>query len=148
MHRRLLLALAPVLLAGRARADGPPRAINHRAGVALDGWDAVAWFSEARPRRGDPAFRAAHAGVDWHFASAAHRARFLADPAAHLPRFGGFCAYGVARGYKVDIDPESWHIRDGLLYLNYDRGVQRQWQRDIPGHIARAEANWPRLAES
>lgn len=152
MHRRTLLALAPVafapaLMIGSARANGLPRSVNHKSGVALDGWDPVAWFTEGRPRRGSTAFRAEHAGVTWHFASAAHLARFQADPDAHMPRYGGFCAFGVARGYKVDIDPEAWHIRDGVLYLNYDRGVQRQWQRDIPGNIARAEANWPRLAE-
>ncbi|MGG5888106.1 YHS domain-containing (seleno)protein [Falsiroseomonas sp. HC035] len=151
MHRRTLIALAPgflapAVMAASASAAPTTRAINHKAGVALDGYDTVAWFAEGRPRRGNPALLAEHAGVAWHFASAANLARFEADPTAHLPRFGGFCAYGVARGYKVDIDPEAWHIHGGSLYLNYDRGVQRQWQRDIPGNIARAEANWPRLA--
>lgn len=148
MRRRHLLALVPALLAASARAEGLPRNVNHKAGVALDGYDTVAWFTEGRPRRGNPAFQAEHAGVAWHFASAAHLARFERDPAAHMPRFGGFCAFGVARGYKVDIDPEAWHIRDGVLYLNYDLGVQRQWLRDVNGQIARAEANWPRLAHA
>jgi hypothetical protein len=147
MQRRTLIALAPALLAA-APALAFPRSLNHADGVALAGQDTVAWFVDGGPRRGDPAFRAEHAGLAWHFASAANLARFEADPAAHMPRFGGFCAYGVARGYKVDIDPEAWHIHEGALYLNYDRGVQRQWQRDIPGYIARAEANWLRLAES
>jgi hypothetical protein len=155
MRRRTLFARIPVLLApallglpGPARAQAFPRSINHAGGVALAGFDAVAWFDERRPRRGNPAFLAEHAGVAWHFASAANLVRFEAAPAAHMPRFGGFCAYGVARGYKVDIDPEAWHIHAGSLYLNYDRGVQRQWQRDIPGFIARAEANWPGIAEA
>jgi YHS domain-containing protein len=148
MLRRSLFAMVPALLTSPGRASGFPRSINHAGGVALAGFDTVAWFAEGRPRRGNPAFLAEHGGVAWHFASAANLARFEADPAAHTPRFGGFCAYGVARGYKVDIDPEAWHIHRGSLYLNYDRGVQRQWQRDIPGHVARAEANWPRLAES
>ncbi|MGX9962328.1 YHS domain-containing (seleno)protein [Roseomonas sp. F4] len=148
MHRRTLLALAPLLMAVSSRAEALPRRINHKAGVALDGHDTVAWFTEGRPRRGNPAFRADHAGVAWHFASADHLARFQAAPAAYTPRFGGFCAFGVARGYKVDIDPEAWHIRQGVLYLNYDLGVQRQWLRDVTSFIARAEANWPRLADA
>jgi hypothetical protein len=96
---------------------------------------------------GAPEFRAMWGGVAWQFASAGHLARFEASPAAFAPRYGGFCAYGVARGYKVDFDPEAWHIRDGVLFLNYDLGVQREWMRDIPGHVARADANWPRLAD-
>lgn len=148
MLRRSLFTLAALPFATPALAQAWPKSINNHAGLALRGYDPVAWFADARPRRGNAALRAEHAGVTWHFASAANLARFEADPAAHMPRYGGFCAFGVARGYKVDIDPDAWHIRDGVLYLNYDRGVQRQWQRDIPGHIARAEANWPRLAET
>jgi hypothetical protein len=86
--------------------------------------------------------------VTWRFASAAHRDRFAADPAAFAPRFGGFCAFGVAQGYKVDIDPEAWQIVAGTLYLNYSRGVHRRWARDIPGHLALAEAKWPGLAHA
>ena len=152
MHRRTLATLLPMLLATpalravSAQADGLPRSVNHAAGIALAGHDPIAWFVEQRPRRGNPAFRAEYAGVTWHFASAANLARFQAAPAAHAPRFGGFCAYGVARGYKVDIDPEAWHIQDGALFLNYDRGVRRRWLRDVSGYVAQAEANGPRLA--
>jgi hypothetical protein len=146
--RRALLALPAILIAPPGRATGSPRRLNHLAGVALRGYDTVAWHLEGRPRRGSPAFRAEWGGVAWHFASPGDRARFEAEPAAFAPRYGGFCAFGVARGYKVDIDPEAWHITGGALYLNYDRGVQRQWMRDIPGHIARADANWPGLADA
>lgn len=150
LARRAFLLLPAVLSAAPPPAAAMrrlPRSLNHADGVALRGFDTVAWHAEGRPLPGSPAFRADWSGVAWHFASAAHLARFEADPAVHAPRYGGFCAYGVARGYKVDFDPEAWHIRDGRLYLNYDLGVQREWMRDIPGHIARADANWPRLAE-
>lgn len=148
MLRRSLLTLAAIPFVTPALAMPRARAVNNAGGVALRGFDTVAWFTEGRPRRGNAALQAEHAGVTWHFATAAHLARFEADPTAYAPAFGGYCAFGVARGYKVDIDPEAWHIEAGVLYLNYDRGVQRQWRRDIPGHIARAEANWPRLAEA
>jgi YHS domain-containing protein len=144
--RRALLAL-PALLPFSASAQRFPRRVNHAAGVALRGFDTVAWHAEARPMRGTQQFRAEWGGVAWYFASAGHLARFEAAPAAFAPRYGGFCAYGVARGYKVDFDPEAWHIRDGVLFLNYDLGVQREWVRDVPGHVARADAHWPRLAD-
>jgi hypothetical protein len=146
--RRSALLLPALLAIDSARAQPLPRSLNHDQGVALKGYDTTAWHLEGRPRRGLPAFRAQHGGVAWLFASAASLARFEASPEAFLPRYGGFCAFGVSRGYKVDIDPEAWHLRGGVLYLNYDRGVQRQWMRDIPGHIARADSNWPRLAEA
>jgi hypothetical protein len=136
------------LLAWPAQAGAAPRALNHRRGVVLDGYDPVAWFAEGRPRRGSIHHPFAWGGAIWRFASAETLARFAAAPARFAPAFGGFCAFGVARGYKVDIDPEAWHIQAGRLFLNYDRGVQREWQRDIPGHIATAEANWPRLMDA
>jgi len=147
LPRRPLLLLPALLLArpalARANTD-----VNHRAGVALRGFDTVAWFSERRPRRGIAVNRAMWGGVAWHFASAETLSRFQEQPEAFAPAFGGFCAFGVSRGYKVDIDPEAWHIRADRLYLNYDRGVQRQWLRDMPGYIAAADANWPRLMAS
>lgn len=148
MLRRSLVTLAAIPFITPALAMPRVRAVNNAAGIALRGYDTVAWFTEGAPRRGSAAFAVEHAGATWHFANARHQALFAANPTAFAPAFGGFCAFGVARGYKVDIDPEAWHIEAGTLYLNYDLGVQRQWRRDIPGHIARATANWPRLAEA
>ena len=148
LARRHLLLAPALLLALPGRAEAATRRLNHQRGVMLRGFDTVAWFTEGAPRRGSAAHQAGWGGASWHFASAENRARFVADPQAFAPQFGGFCAFGVARGYKVDIDPDAWHIEAGRLYLNYDRGVQRQWQRDIPGFIATAEANWPRLMDA
>lgn len=148
LPRRTLLSLCLVPPAAPAGAVAAPRRVNHSQGVALRGFDTVAWHLDGRPRRGSAAHRVDWAGVAWHFASALHLARFQADPAAYAPRYGGFCAFGVAQGYKVDIDPEAWQIVEGSLCLNYDRGVQRRWARDIPGHLARADANWPGLADA
>jgi hypothetical protein len=82
-------------------------------------------------------------GATWRFASAQNRERFAADPRKFAPQYGGYCAYGVANNYAVSVDPAAWRIVDGKLYLNYSKGVQADWNRDIPGYIGKADANWP-----
>jgi hypothetical protein len=144
----LALGAAGGRMAAAPALAHPVRRLNHADGVALKGQDVMAWHLERRPRRGQAGFHLDWQDVRWHFASAAHRDAFAADPARFAPAYGGFCAFGVAQGYKVDIDPEAWQIVGERLYLNYSRGVHRQWARDIPGHIRTADRNWPRLADA
>lgn len=120
--------------------------VNAEGGVAVRGTDVVAYIAEGRPVAGRAEFTHAWRGADWRFASAANRDRFAAGPHRYAPAYGGFCAYAVSEGYTAPIDPAAWRIVDGRLFLNYDRSVQRRWERDIPGRIARADANWPRLS--
>jgi YHS domain-containing protein len=111
-------------------------------GAALRGYDVVAYFNEARPIKGSPQFRADYKGSTFLFSSAANRDAFAADPARYAPQYGGYCAFGVAGGYKASIDPAAFTVRDGKLFLNYSRSVQRQWSADIPGFVAKADRNW------
>jgi YHS domain-containing protein len=127
-------------------AQGRAAQVNADGGVAVRGTDVVAYVTEGRAVAGSARFAHAWRGATWRFASAAHRDRFAADPERYAPAYGGFCAYAVSEGYTAPIDPNAWRIVDGRLYLNYDRSVQRRWERDIPGRIARADANWPALA--
>lgn len=133
-------AAAVALMPGGARAD-----VATENGVALKGYDPVAYFTDARPTRGDASISATHEGATYHFASAANRDAFTADPARYAPQYGGYCAWAVAQGYKAPIIPEAWAVVDGKLYLNASRGVQRRWQRDVPGFIATANQVWPTL---
>ena len=71
----------------------------------------------------------------------------MAAPEKFAPRYGGYCAYGVANGYAVSVDPAAWSIVDGKLYLNYSLSVRESWNKDIPGFIRKAEGNWPRVLE-
>lgn len=140
----LLLALA-LLAAPAAWAAAP---INvARGNLALRGHDPVAYFEEGKPVRG----RAEHAfswrGAAWRFASAKNLELFRADPGRYAPQYGGYCAWAVSQGYTADIDPAAWRIVDGKLYLNYSKSVQRDWEKDIPGHIAKADKNWPGVLE-
>lgn len=121
--------------------------VNAEGGLAVRGTDVVAYFLQGRPVAGSAAHTHAWRGATWRFASAANRDRFAADPERYAPAYGGFCAYAVSEGYTAPIDPAAWRIVDGRLFLNFDRSVQRRWERDIPGRIARGDANWPGLSQ-
>ncbi len=147
--RTLVLAVfaAGALVAGASLAAEPvkPLVFQTEEGVAILGYDPVAYFTEGAPTKGDPAYTAEYDGATWYFANAANRDRFLAEPKTYAPAYGGWCAYGMAQGGKVPIDPAAWKIVDGTLYLNVNRKVQGWWQADIPGFIAKADANWAGL---
>jgi YHS domain-containing protein len=120
------------------------RSLNVDGGaLAVHGYDVVAYVTDAGAVRGRPEFNYQWQGAVWRFASAAHRDAFAREPERYVPQFGGYCAWAVSRGYTADIDPEAWRIVDGKLYLNYSKRVQRMWEQDIPGNIAKAVANWP-----
>ena len=114
-----------------------------RDGVAIGGYDPVAYFTEHKPVKGSPEFQSVHRGSTFQFASATHRNAFVAEPDTYAPKYGGFCAYGMAKGYKAKIDPEAFSVIHGTLYLNYSDAVRTRWLSDVPGYIQQADANWP-----
>ena len=142
-RRVALVALALALTAGTASAAAHSVVNVSRGELALRGYDAVAYWTENRPVRGVVSFTHRWNGAEWRFSSAAHRDAFARDPARYAPRFGGYCAYAVSRGYTADGDPNAWRIVGGQLYLNYSKRVQALWEKDIPGHITSATRNWP-----
>ena len=135
-------------IAARADTGRPVNTLGAADGVAIRGYDPVAYFRDGGARLGKPEFSVQHGGATWRFASAEHKALFEADPARYLPAYGGFCAYGTSRGYLVKIEPEAWSIVDGRLYLNYDLGVRKTWLGDKRKYIIRADGNWPRLGSA
>jgi YHS domain-containing protein len=149
--RRLAL-VAFALLAGAALAPAPAGAdgiVNSSflGDVAIEGTDPVAYFAEGKPVEGSSEFEHEWMGATWRFASAEHRDQFAAEPEKYAPQYGGYCAWAVAQGYTAKIDPAALTIVDGKLYLNYSPAVQSQWQSDVPGNVAKADANWPAIKE-
>ncbi len=137
-----LLAAAPLVLqAGMARASHPPVFASN--GIAINGTDPVAYFDQGQPVAGQAAHAVDWNGARWQFASAGNRDRFAADPVAFAPAYGGYCAWAASQGYVADTVPEAWTIHAGRLFLNASQRIRRRWERDIPGHVARADANWP-----
>ena len=140
------LVAAGVFYFGRAGAEPKPPINDLRTpGLAIDGYDPVAYFLDARPVKGNDSFSLRWRGSEWRFANDEHRRLFEADPSRYAPAYGGYCAYGAAQGYRVKIEPEAWSIRQGRLYLNYDLAVRDQWLEDPDGYIARADRNYPEL---
>ncbi len=109
---------------------------------ALNGYDAVSYFL-GEPEMGDPQFSTEYLGVTWTFASQENLDRFLSDPDANRPQYGGHCAYALGSGNSLVFgDPEVWRVVDGKLYLNFDRSAQQRWEKDIPGYIEKADGFW------
>ena len=118
-----------------------------RNGVALQGYDPVAFFTDNRPVRGDQQFQAQFHGATYYFASAEHKATFKKDPAKYEPQFGGFCAFGASRGKAVPIKIEAWQIVNGRLLMQYDLDVKGRFNSDPQGNLQKANQNWPGLVE-
>ena len=112
-------------------------------GVAVGGYDPVAYFTEKKPVPGKADITFVHEGATWRFASATNRDAFKADPAKYAPQYGGHCAWAVSQGYTAKGDPLAWTVTGGKLYLNYNKSVQSNWEKSIPGNIAKGDANWP-----
>ena len=162
MTRRPFLVaacLTTVLVAAQALTTTPLQAqranaaeamaLRHNAdaqGLALKGYDPVAYFTLGQPTPGLRTITAVHAGVTYQFATDAHRTAFEAAPERYLPAYGGYCAMGMVGGRFFDIDPAAWRIEAGTLYLNKDPATQRMWLRDVPGNIRKADQRWPEVA--
>lgn len=137
---RLALLLWITLAAGPRAWAGD---YFEKGGVAIRGYDPVAYFTIGKPVKGTAAHRFEYRGSVFLLSSAAHRAAFARDPEKYAPQYGGYCAFGVAGGYKAAIDPAAFSIVDGKLYLNYNRDVQKQWAKDAAGFIGKADRAWP-----
>jgi len=147
MRRSLLQSLLALeILVGPSVAAKQVDPVNKDGkGVAIKGYDPVAYFTEGKPVAGTLEFTHRWMDATWRFASAANRDKFAADPAQFAPQFGGYCAWAVSNNYTAPIDPQAWKIVDGKLYLNYNKSVQEQWSRDLHERIRAGEQNWPGL---
>jgi YHS domain-containing protein len=142
-----ILALIALTLALPALAQTKTLLNLDRSGIALQGYDPVAFFTEGKPVKGSDQFISRHEGAIYKFASAEHKASFVKEPAKYEPAFGGYCAYGVSRNKLVEIDVEAFQIIDGRLILQYSKGVRNDFNKDQKGNLEKAEKNWTGLLE-
>ncbi len=150
--RRILLLGGAALVAGVVAAGtlvpGPVLASSDlvfvdAAGVAINGYDPVAYFTEGKPVEGSSDFATEWMGATWHFSSAENRDMFVAAPEDYAPQYGGYCAFAVSYGSTASTVPEAWTVHNGKLYLNFSLGVRDRWRADIDERIALADKNWP-----
>ncbi len=151
--RTLALAVLFVLPGVVAVASGQHEGVIHTIdGVAIGGYDPVAYFTLGAPTQGVEQFTAEWDGAVWWFVSADHRDRFVADPERYAPHYGGYCAQAAAQNQVAEGDPEIWTVEGNRLFLNYNARYQRRFRSDLASNIAAADHNWPdlrsRLAEA
>ena len=111
-------------------------------GIALKGFDAVAYFAVNAAAKGDQKYEFVWNGAKWLFSNAENLERFRQNPEAYAPQFGGYCSYAVSKGYTADGDPEAWKIVDGKLYLNYNKDVRAVWEANEAANIEKGINNW------
>ena len=150
MNRRSFLAVTAssavfVALAGRSAFATDPIFTGLVPGVAVGGYDTVAYFTKGMETKGDEAFKTDYMDVEWRFSSQKHLDMFVADPEKYAPQYGGYCAFAASKGYLAKGDPEAWTVYEGKLYLNFNKDVRTLWKQDIPGNIEKANANFPGL---
>jgi YHS domain-containing protein len=132
--------------ASKTEATKSGTAVNKSEdGVAVKGYDVVSYFDQKKPMKGDPKYSYQYNGAKYDFISTGHLALFAKNPEAYLPQYGGYCAVGASRGHKADIDPESWAVIDGKLYLNSSKGAQKLFNKDPHSAISKADENWAKL---
>ena len=111
-------------------------------GLALRGFDTVAYFAVEAAVEGDPKYEFVWNGAKWLFSSEENMKKFQANPESYAPQFGGYCSFAVSEGYTADGDPQAWKIVDGKLYLNYNKQVREKWEQNQVERIEKGTANW------
>ena len=117
-------------------------------GVAIHGYDTVAYFTERRPVKGRSEFKYQYAGASWHFANKKNLDLFVNSPESYAARYGGYCAYAMSKGIVASTVPEAWTIHENKLYLNYSLSVRDTWAKDISGKIKEADGHWAEKLKS
>lgn len=144
MHKLItpLLAFALTLFASNAIAQNYDARSDQ---LALNGYDTVAYFTQSDAVEGVAEFSTMLDGKEWHFASAANRDIFLAEPGKYQPQFNGHCAYAAALGAVASIDPTAWTVVDDKLYVNFSHATRDTWSQKRDEYIVAANNNWPNI---
>lgn len=112
-------------------------------GVTIQGYDAVAYFTEMKPVKGDPEYSARYHGATYWFASEEHAAMFKDHPDMFAPQYGSFCGYAMSLGKLRPVNPEIFDVIDGRLILQHTQDAWEQFHKDLAGNVSKADQNWP-----
>jgi hypothetical protein len=136
-------ALTFVLAAGPGAAAGERIVVDWHTGLAIDGYDPVAFFTDGKPVQGSPDLELRKGGVVWRFTNVGNRAAFAAAPNVYMPQYGGYDPVGVARGLAVAGNPTVWLIQGQRLFLFYDNARRQKFANEPSRVTASADRKWP-----
>jgi YHS domain-containing protein len=139
---------ACVATPGRIKQTKSVPALDAPGAIAIEGYDAVAYFENGKPELGDASHHFRWQGAEWYFSSSVHRDAFAATPEQYAPQYGSYCAFAVSRGSTAHGDPKLWAIVNNKLYLNNNHFAMELWDQDRPGNIVAGDQNWPLLPKS
>jgi YHS domain-containing protein len=139
--------VATVVFAMTVRVKAQKEEVFVTNSQAIHGYDAVAYFTDGKPVKGNEKFSFQWKNATWLFSSKENRDVFSHDPEKYAPQYGGYCAYGMSEGHKAPTDPNAWTIIEGKLYLNYDPKVKSLWIKNTSKRIEMANKNWPSLKD-
>jgi len=144
-----LVAAALIDLCAAARADEPMYFAP--GGIAMSGYDPVAYFQQSKAVKGSKDLAVYHQGVTYYFSSPANKEAFKMNPGQYEPQYGGWCAYAMgATGEKVEIDPETFKILDGKLYLFYhswSNNTLTKWNKEEARLKPAADNSWKKFIQ-
>lgn len=118
---------------------------NLKDGVAIQGYDPVAYFVEGKAVLGLKEIKTQYDNATYYFATEVNKEEFVKNPDKFVPQYGGYCAYGLSKGYKAPIDPKAFTIVEDKLYLNYSLDVKAEWMKQREERIVKANENWEKI---
>jgi len=141
----LMLTFAVLGHSDAADAGGKSLVLKTKSGLAIEGYDPVAYFTANKPMKGNPKFTFEYEGATYRFASAEHQALFEANPQKYAPAYGGYCGYAASIDRLSPVSPEWFQIEDGKLILQHNKKAFDLFNKELAPNVQKAEANWPGL---
>lgn len=125
----------------------PDKPVFEKKGLAIGGFDPVAYHAKNTAVPGNENFRLPYKGSIWQFSSQANLSKFQKEPDKYEPAYGGYCAYGMAQGDVIKSDPNAWSVKDGRLYLNYNMATKEKFDKNSEQMIRKADGHWKNLMQ-
>jgi hypothetical protein len=152
MKFTITVLLLIICVTGFAQPDAfRMKQFNLDDGVAIKGYDPVAYFTQNKAVKGKKEFSYTDHSVIYHFVSAADQSTFQSNPSNYEPQYGGWCAYAMGHdGSKVEVDPETFKIINGKLFLFYNHffnNTLKTWNLDEPNLHSHADINWKKITQ-
>ncbi len=120
-----------------------------KSGLAIEGYDPVAYFTMNKPQKGKPGFSVFYEGATFYFTNTENKELFKKNPSKYEPQYGGWCAYAMGNdGSKVEVDPETFKIVNGKLYLFYNKfftNTLKSWNKNESLLMNNANTNWSKF---